>query len=215
MFEVFRNNIKNFFIFVSIFGFASLVPTQIITMERYGLVILFYLTVISILLYIFRSTFKSYFHQTRWYELLLLVTLSLVIHGLVSYLIINFVDRPDWPFSDRGTSFLLMNNFYVWAKPFDILIQQLLIVWLTAKLYKDGLTLKQIISFFLIAFGAIHIFQVLKTDLMIGLLFTAGALASSVLYPYLLLRTRNGYIYNYMIHLGLYNIAALAAWLLY
>jgi hypothetical protein len=215
MFEIFRSNTKSFLTFVLIFGFASLVPTQVITMERYELVIAFYLVAIGLLLYFFYPTYKSFFQQTRWYELLILVTLSLVIHGLVSYFIINYVERPSWPFSDRGTSFLLMNSFYVWAKPFDILVQQLLIVWLAAKLYKDGLTLKQIISFFLVAFGAIHIFQVLKTDWMIGLLFTAGALASSVVYPYLILRTRNGYIYNYMVHLGLYNIAALTAWLLY
>jgi hypothetical protein len=215
MFELFSHNIKSFFLFVFIFGFASLVPTQVITMEKYGLVILFYLTVALLLLYIFRSTYKSIFQKTHWYELFGLVTLSLIVHGLVSYFIINYVERPDWIFSDQGTSFLLMNNYYVWAKPLDILIQQLLIIWLTTKLYANGLTLRQIISFFLIAFGSIHIFQVFKTDWMIGLLFTAGALASSVLYPYLLLQTRNGYIYNYMIHLGLYNIAALAAWLLY
>jgi hypothetical protein len=215
MLGVFRHNIKNLFLFVSIFGFASLVPTQIITMERYGLVILFYLTVASLLLYAFRSTYKSIFQNTHWYELVGLVSLSLIVHGLVSYFIITYVDKPDWIFSDRGTSFLLMNNYYVWAKPLDILIQQLLIIWLTTKLFANGLTLKQIISFFLIAFGSIHIFQVLKTDWVIGLLFTAGALVSSVLYPYLLLRVRNGYIYNYMFHLGLYNIAALAAWLLY
>ena len=215
MLGVFRHNIKNLFLFVSIFGFASLVPTQIITMERYGFVILFYLTVASLLLYAFRSTYKSIFQNTHWYELVGLVSLSLIVHGLVSYFIITYVDKPDWIFSDRGTSFLLMNNYYVWAKPLDILIQQLLIIWLTTKLFANGLTLKQIISFFLIAFGSIHIFQVLKTDWVIGLLFTAGALVSSVLYPYLLLRVRNGYIYNYMFHLGLYNIAALAAWLLY
>jgi len=215
MFWVFRHNIKNFFLFVSIFGFASLVPTQVITMERYGLVIIFYLIVAPLLLYIFRSTYKSIFQKTHWYELVGLVSFSLIVHGLVSYFIITYVERPDWIFSDRGTSFLLMNNYYVWAKPLDILIQQLLIIWLTTKLYANGLTLKQIISFFLIAFGSMHIFQVLKTDWVIGLLFTAGASASSVLYPYLLLRIRNGYIYNYMFHLGLYNIAALAAWLLY
>lgn len=215
MLGVFRHNIKNLFLFVSIFGFASLVPTQVITMERYGLVILFYLTVASLLLYAFRSTYKSIFQNTYLYELVGLVSLSLIVHGLVSYFIITYVERPDWIFSDRGTSFLLMNNYYVWAKPFDVLVQQLLIIWLTTKLYANGLTLKQIISFFLIAFGSIHIFQVLKTDWVIGLLFTVGALVSSVLYPYLLLRVRNGYIYNYMFHLGLYNIAALAAWLLY
>jgi len=215
MLGVSHHNIKNLFLFVFIFGFASLVPTQIITMERYGLVILFYLTVASLLFYAFRSTYKSIFRNTHWYELIGLVSLSLIVHGLVSYFIITYVERPDWIFSDRGTSFLLMNNYYVWAKPFDVLVQQLLIIWLITKLYTNGLTLKQIISFFLIAFGSIHIFQVLKTDWVIGLLFTGGALVSSVLYPYLLLRVRNGYIYNYMFHLGLYNIAALAAWLLY
>ncbi len=41
------------------------------------------------------------------------------------------------------------------------------------------------------------------------------SMVSSVLYPYLLLRTRNGYIFNFMFHLGLYNVAALVAWLFY
>jgi hypothetical protein len=113
---VFRNNIKNFFVFVSIFVFVSLVPTQVITMERYGLVILFYLTVASLLLYVFRSTYTSIFQKTRWYEFVGLISLSLIVHGLVSYFIITYVERPDWIFSDRGTSFLLMNNYYVWAK---------------------------------------------------------------------------------------------------
>lgn len=215
MISIFRKNIRSFLLFVGIFGFASLVPTQIITMERYGLVIIFYLTAIGFLLYSFYPSYKSFFQNTKWYEEIGLLSLSLTVHLLVSYLIINFVERPDWPFSDKGASFLLMNNYYVWAKPFDVLIQQLLIVWLTVKLSASGLSLKQIIIFFVIAFGSIHIFQVLKTDWVIGLLFTAGALVSSILYPYLILQTRNGYIYNYMFHLGLYNIAALAAWLLY
>ena len=215
MLGIFHKNIKTLIFFVCIFGFVSLVPTQIISMERYGLVIVFYLTVATLLLYSFYPTYKSLFQKTRWYEFFGLVSFSLIVHSLVSYFIITYVERPDWIFSDRGTSFLLINNYYVWAKPLDVLVQQLLIIWLTTKLYANGLTLKQIIIFFLIAFGSIHIFQVLKTDWMIGLLFTIGALMSSVLYPYLLLQTRNGYVYNYMIHLGLYNIAALAAWLLY
>lgn len=215
MLRILLKHIHILFTFVLIFGFASLVPTQVITMERYGWIIVFYLAVIGLLLYSFYPTYAAFFSRTRWYEFLLLALLSLTVHGLVSYFIISFIEQPDWPFSDKGASFLLMNNYYVWAKPLDILIQQLLIIWLMMKLHTSGLTLKQIISFFLIAFGSIHIFQVLKTDWVVGLLFTTGALVSSVLYPYLLLRTRNGYIYNFMIHLGLYNVAALVAWLLY
>lgn len=210
-----RTNIKSVLLFISIFSFASLIPTQVITMERYGGVIIFYLAVIALLLFTFLPSYKSIFKRTQWYELLGLASISLIIHVLVSFLIITYVVRPDWQFSDHGTSFLLMNNYYVWAKPLDVLIQQLLIIWLTTKLYANGLSLRQIITLFLICFGSIHIFQVLKTDWVIGLIFTAGALISSVIYPYLLLRVRNGFVYNYMIHLGLYNLAALIAWLAY
>lgn len=210
-----RKNAKAALLFIFIFGFASLVPTQIITMERYGWVIAFYSVVAALLLYTFYPIYRTLFQNTRWYELVGLISLSLAVHGLVSYFIIMFVGRPDWPFSDHGTSFLLMNNYYVWAKPLDVLIQQLLIVWLTTKLYANGLSLRQIVFFFVFAFGSIHILQTLKTDWMIGLVFTAGALVSSILYPYLILRIRNGYIYNYIIHLGLYNLAALIAWLAY
>ena len=213
--DIFRHNVKNLLIFITIFSFASLVPTQIITMGRYGLVIVFYLAVTSLLLYAFRSVYKPIFQQTSWYKLVGLLSLSLAIHGLVSYLLITYAERPDWPFSDHGTSFLLMNKYFVWAKPLDVLIQQLLIIWLTTKLLANRLSLKQIIIFFMFAFGSIHIFQTLKTDWIIGLLFTGGALISSVLYPYFLIHVRDGYIYNYMFHLGLYNLAALIAWLAY
>lgn len=215
MIGIFRNNLKTLLLFICIFGFSSLFPTQIITMERYGWVMLFYAGVAALLLYAFWSTYTQLFQKTRWYELLVLIALSLTIHGLVSYFILTFVERPAWPFSDHGTSFLLMNNYYIFAKPLDVLVQQLLIIWLTLKLHAQGLSLKKITIFFLFAFGSLHFFQVFKTDWIIGLLFTAGALISSVVYPYILLRVRNGYIYNYMIHLGIYNIAALAAWLLY
>jgi hypothetical protein len=108
-----------------------------------------------------------------------------------------------------------MNNFYIWTKPFDILVQQLLIIVLVKKLSEQRMNLKQITLIFILGFGAIHIFQIFKTDIIIGLAFTAGALLSSVLYPYMILKVKNGYIYNYMIHLAIYNIAAILTWTLY
>jgi hypothetical protein len=183
-------------------------------MERYVYVIIFYLSISAVLLYTFRTTYTTLFKETRWY-IFLFASFSIVAHVAISYFILTYVDRPVWPFSDRGTSFLLMNNYFVWAKPFDVFVQQLLLMWLITRLYANGFSLRQLITFFVVAFGSIHIFQILKTDVTIGLLFTLGALMLSVVCPYLLLRVRNGYVYNYMIHLGMYDLVALLAWLLY
>ena len=74
---------------------------------------------------------------------------------------------------------------------------------------------KQITLLFVVGFGAIHIFQTLKTDVIIGLGFTLFAILGAFIFPHMILNVRNGYLYNYMIHLGVYNLAALLTWTLY
>jgi len=101
-----------------------------------------------------------------------------------------------------------MNNFYLWVKPFDVFFQQLLIVLLVTKLQRYKLNLKQIQILLVFGFGAIHIFQTLRTDIFISLAYIFVAVIFSFLFPYMILKVRNGYIFNYMIHLGIYNLAA-------
>ncbi|HAE36949.1 TPA: hypothetical protein DCX66_01555 [Candidatus Nomurabacteria bacterium] len=189
--------------------------TQVITMNRYILNI-FFLSITSLffILY-FKKTLTNLISKTYKSEFIFLVGISLIIHLISSYFILNYLNQPIWPFDSRGTSFLLMNNFYLWTKPFDVLLQQLLIVLLVIKLHQYKLTLKQITLLFVLGFGAIHIFQIFKTDIIIGLAFTLGAIISSFVYPYMILKVRNGYIYNFMIHMGIYNIAALLSYILY
>lgn len=207
--------IKAIVLFAITFGSTSLIMTQVITMDRYILNI-FFLSITSLcIIFYFRKTLKDLINKTRFYEFCLLILISLIIHFISSYFILNYLNQPIWPFNNRGTSFLLMNNFYLWAKPFDVFLQQLLIVLLVTKLHQYKLTLKQITWLFVLGFGVIHIFQIFKTDIIIGLAFTFGAIISSFIYPYMILKVRNGYIYNFMIHLGIYNIAALLSWMLY
>lgn len=207
--------IKAIILFAITFGSTSLIMTQVITMNRYILNIFFLsITSICLILY-FRKSLKDLIIRTRKSEVVFLIGISLIIHLISSYFILNYLNQPVWPFDSRGTSFLLMNNFYIWTKPFDVFLQQLLIVLLVTKLHQYKLTLKQITMLFVLGFGVIHIFQIFKTDIIIGLAFTLGAIISSFVYPYMILKVRNGYIYNFMIHLGIYNIAALLSWMLY
>lgn len=201
--------------FIAVFGIVALVPSQIITMERYVAVIFFLLFFALALIFSFRKEFLALISKTRKHEFILLFSLSLLVHGIASYFILNFLSQPAWPFDSRGTSFLLMNNFFLWAKPLEVFVQQLLIALLVTRLYQFGISLKKIIALFVLFFGAVHIFQVFKADLIIGLGFTFFAIVASCIFPYLLLRVRNGYLYNFMIHLAAYDIAALLAWMLY
>jgi hypothetical protein len=207
--------IKPIVIFIAAFAVTSLVPTQIITMERHILVITFLLLVFACITYFFRKELFQIVRSTKKREWFILIGLSLFVHAATSYFVLTYLDQPLWPFDSEGTSFLLMNNYYVWAKPFDVLIQQLLIILLVLKLDSLQMSLRNITTLFIAGFGLIHIFQILKTDVLIGLMFTGGAILSSFIYPYFILKVRNGFIYNFMIHLAIYNIAALVAWGLY
>lgn len=197
------------------FAITSLTMTQIITMDRYILNIVFLLFTTLILIFYFKKEIIDVAKNTNRYEFIFLITISIMIHFVSSYYILNFLDQPIWPFDSKGTSFLLMNNFYLWVKPFDVLVQQILILIIVKKLYLYNLSLKNITVIFILGFGLIHIFQIFKTDVIIGLAFTIGAILSSFIYPYMILKVRNGYIYNYMIHMGIYNVAAILAWTLY
>jgi len=216
MISLLKNKITHSTIFFLVaFSAITLVPSQIITMERYALVILFLSFIALALIFAFRKEFITVIEKTSRHEFFFLIILSLLIHGVSSYFVLNFLDKPALPFDNRGTSFLLMNNFFIWAKPFEVFAQQLLIILLVTRLYKSGMSLNKIIALFVLFFGTIHIFQIFKTDLIIGLGFTFFAILASFLFPYMLLKVRNGYIYNFMIHLAAYDIAALLTWWLY
>lgn len=207
--------IHSIIFFVVAFGITTLIPSGVITMDRYLAIILFLFAISFFLLIFFKRELAVVVQKTHKHEFFILFIFSLFFHGISSYLVLNFLSQPVWPFDSRGTSFLLMNNFFIFAKPFEVFVQQLLIILLVTRLHQSGMSLKKIIMLFVFGFGVIHIFQIFKTDLIIGLGFTFFAILASLIFPYMLLRVRNGYIYNFMIHLAAYDIAAILTWSLY
>jgi hypothetical protein len=207
--------IRAIFYFIASFSFTSLVQTQVIKMENYLWVIAFLLVSAVVIYYLFHKELLELTRNSTVEYLTVLISLSLVLHLATSYIVIHFFNQPTWPFDNRGASFLLMNNYYIWAKPFDILVQQLLISVFIIKLQKYGMNLKKITILMSVGFGTLHIFQILKTSLVVGLSFTVVAIGFSLIFPYLILKVRNGYAYNYVIHLAVYSFGAVLAWGLY
>lgn len=200
--------------FILGFAFTSLVPTQIVTMDKYIVNVIFLSLCIIWLVTYFKNDFKIVVRNTKKFEYLLLIA-SLVIHAIVVYYILTFLDKPILPFNSTGASPLLMNNFFIWVKPLDVFVQQLLIILLVSKLHMYHMSIKHITALFVFGFGLIHIFQVFKTDAFVGIAFAVIAIIFSFIFPNMILKVRNGYMYNYLIHLGVYDLIALLVWLIF
>ena len=196
-------------------GFAVTSLVSIIFMQNYWLVIVLLLVILVGLVTFFKKEISKLVKDTKWYEAVILVGSSLLIHGITSYFILTYLEQPTWQFESRESSFLLMNGYYVWAKPLDVMMQQLLIVLLVLRLIDLKMSINQITKLLIIGFGFTHIFQLLRTDLLIGLLYLITPIIFSFVFPRMILKVKNGFIYNFMIHLAVYNIAALLAWTLW
>lgn len=201
-------------LFLLAFGSINFLFIKIVTIENYIACLLAFGigTILSILL--FKKIFNNLIEETKKYEFLLLLV-PIILHGITCYYCLHFLNEPIGPFENTGTSFLLLENFFIWVKPFDVLYQQIILIILIKKLHQYKITLRSITIMFVFVFGASHIFQVFKTDFVIGLGFLLFGLAGSFIFPFMILKVKNGYLYNFIIHLLVYDLAALLFWSFY
>jgi hypothetical protein len=109
------------------------------------------------------------------------------------------------------TDILFATPWYFLPKAVDILVQQILIAALVLELSIRFHTLRKIILSYAIAFGGAHVFYFLfiGAPTIYAATLTAGAIASSFIFPYLILRVRGGVVYTYMIQLCFYILLAM------
>jgi uncharacterized membrane protein YfcA len=188
--------------------------TKIATLENYIPCLIAFIVGTVIVSILFRDVLKDVISKTKKHEFLILL-IPILIHGIVCYYCLNFLTAPVGPFENTETSFLLLNKYFIWVKPFDVLYQQIILIVLIKKLYEYKMNLKNITILFFVFFGTMHIFQIFRTDLTIALLFTLFGILGSFIFPYMILKKRDGYLYNYIIHMLVYAVAALSFWSVY
>ena len=201
-----------FGIFVVSFAINSIVPTQVITMEEYWACIAFYLLVFLATIFIAsRHGLPSY--QAYLSKPFASVSSGAIfIHLLLAHYVQSALYFEPAPINPNGASFLLMNGYFVLAKPFDVLAQQALIFTLFHKLVDRQKSLRQIQVIFVIVFGIPHIFQTLLTDPFVGLGFAFASIGAAVIFPILLRNPRLGAAFCFTAHLFAYSAAAVFSW---
>jgi hypothetical protein len=102
--------------------------------------------------------------------------------------------------------------WYFLPKSFDIFLQQLLVIALVLSFHLKGYSLRSVSVWCAVLFGGAHLLLVLGgKNVFYVTLFTTCATMASFVFPYLILRVKNGFIYSYLLHWSFYAVLIYAS----
>lgn len=109
------------------------------------------------------------------------------------------------------TDILFATSWYFLPKSMEVLVQQILITVLVLDLSFRFHSLKKVILGYAVCFGGAHVilFLLNGTPTSYALFMTTGAVLSSLVFPYFILRVQQGFVYTYTIHLVFYIVLAM------
>jgi hypothetical protein len=162
------------------------------------LVSAYYLVWLGILLLVFPNTTRAVFvdHSLSSFGLLSFFMAGIVLlYGYVFPAI-----QSQLPASIHAVDFLVGGPGYVLTKIIEILFQQVLIVALILSIasYKNDVLF--VAGVYAALFGVAHLALVPKLGVPLTILFFGLALLSAVVFPYLIMKVRNGFVFSYMVH---------------
>lgn len=107
---------------------------------------------------------------------------------------------------------LTATPWYFLPKAVEILVQQVLVAALVLALWAHFRSFHEVRLGYAIIFGGAHValFMLNSAPTAYAALMTIGAICSTFIFPYLILRVKSGFIYAYMIHFMFYVTLALA-----
>lgn len=206
-----KKNLKILSLWLVAEGFIWVFFHRVIGYSNLAIAISYFLTLIIVVLFLFKDIFKNIAKETEIKSYFLL-TASLTLHAIIYWVCNNFLGEPVELIRNNSASFILVNKYFLFVKPIDILLQQTMIIVLVQKLHQNKVSLQNIIFSLAIIFGTAHIYDITHMELPIAILLAFVATSMSLIFPYLILKTKNGLMYNFMIHLAFIDIAALLVW---
>jgi len=169
---------------------------------------LFWVAVAGIAFQHFYNGWKAVAHRPSTYASMLF--LGTLIAGYLLFILPAF-PQIQWDPAVRPPSELLFASpWYFLPKSMEILLQQVLIAALALAFTARGFSLKTTSYWCAACFGSAHLLLVLGgASAAYVLVFTSSAVAAALVFPYLILRVRNGFVYSYFLHWAFYAVAVI------
>ncbi|KKR36794.1 MAG: hypothetical protein UW46_C0001G0086 [Candidatus Yanofskybacteria bacterium GW2011_GWF1_44_227] len=134
----------------------------------------------------------------------------------LTYLLPNFqpiVWAKAW---QPPSELLFATPWYFLPKSIEILLQQFLVAAMVLTFSAHEMTIKETSIWSAILFGGAHLLLVFGgSGLIHTATFTIAAVAASFVFPYLILRVRNGFIYSNLLHWLFYAVTIVLARLVF
>lgn len=173
---------------------------------------LFYFLFLSFLiLQYYKKDFKKLLQKASRKQSRLLILLFLFHFGTY-YIVHSALKSPSPALTTNTISFLEMDFYFLWIKPFEIALQQIFILVLIFLLQKNKIPLTKALFIVFFLFGGMHLFLFLNLPLSLALYLTFFALCASYIFTLFITQLKNGFLYSYLLHLGFYQISALFFW---
>lgn len=157
-----------------------------------------------------RDLFTTWLATEYWLWLYVLQSIAgaVIVFGLLVVVAL----LPEYTGSILGTvgDLLLASPWYFLPKAAEILLQQVLIVALILTLSHRFTTLRRISIWYAALFGSAHVvYFLLSAPVSVYTIsLTLAAILSALVFPWLVLRVRGGFVYAYLLHLLFYIMIA-------
>lgn len=189
-----------YFVLFPVFGYDASYNTAPVVLAWYFL----FWALIST--WVFWDLFRAHFRTSSlvwWWGVLSVLSAGALLGLLYLFSLLPLLQGPAFaPYTDL----LLATPWYFLPKAFEILVQQVLIAALVLGLQAHFKSLTQVSFSYALLFGGGHIalFLLSSAPTLHAAAMTLAALLSALIFPYLLLRVRGGFIYSYVLHFVFY-----------
>lgn len=176
----------------------------------------YYLFWVCVALIAFWSIYRNWKMVTPNLRMIgILAIIAVLVAGYIIFIFPNFPAIHWLSLTKPPPEFLTASPWYFLPKSIEIILQQLLIAAMVLSLDARGYTMRDIADWSATLFGGAHLALVFGQTFAYMVFFTFCATIAGFIFPYLLLRVKNGFLYTFTLHWTFYAVIIILIRVLY
>ena len=195
-------------------GFSFLRSHGINYIDNYLITTIYFINLNLLCIYLFRDIFKEKLSKPSKLQIALFLIFFIIL-GFVYYICGNSSNLPNLLKKFPEISLINFNFRYILTKSFEILFQQITIIFLILLMHKNKVSLKNMTIFFATIFPLTHLVNYFFTTTLFALIFQVASIIGGLTFPYLIIKIKNGFLYTYLLHWTFYLVLKIILALIY
>ncbi|HWU24282.1 MAG TPA: hypothetical protein VN086_00840 [Candidatus Paceibacterota bacterium] len=145
----------------------------------------------------------------------IIALIAFLVAGYITFIFPNFAPIHWLSYIKPPPEIFTASPWYFLPKSIEIILQQLLVAAMVLALDARGYTMREVADWSATLFGGAHLALVFGQTFAYMVFFTLCATVAGFIFPYLLLRVKNGFLYTYTLHWTFYAVIIILIRVLY